>query len=118
VVADESVATMEDLVTIIRLGAADGVNVKLAKCGGLTAALELHQVASAHGLGVVMGCMIESQIGIGAAAALAAAISPTTVHDLDGAWWLESSPYRGGMAYSGSELVLPDGLGLGVDGLR
>ncbi|MFC4033326.1 enolase C-terminal domain-like protein [Streptomyces polygonati] len=117
VVADESFSTLEDLVAIVRLGAADVVNIKLAKCGGLTAAVELHKVARAHGLDVLVGCMVESHIGVGAAASLAIGAGSTTVQDLDGAWWLKSSPYRGGMTYSGSEVVLPDRPGTAIDGL-
>ena len=59
--ADESVFDLDDLVELVRHDAADLVNVKIAKAGGITPALELARVARAHGLGVSVGCMLESR---------------------------------------------------------
>jgi L-Ala-D/L-Glu epimerase len=115
IMADESVFGVRDLVEVIRRRAADLVNVKLAKCGGLTNARTLLELARAHGLGTVVGSMMESPIGIGAAAALVAAYPTTAVSDLDAAWWLASSPVRGGIRYDGCAVILPDGPGLGVE---
>lgn len=117
VMADESLFTLEDLVEIIRLDAADLVNVKLAKCGGLTPALELLDVAERHGFGTFVGSMMESHVGVGAAAALVAAVGTSSLPDLDAAWWAAASPYQGGPAYAGDRLVLSDRPGLGVAGL-
>ena len=86
--ADESVFDLDDLVELVRHDAADLVNLKLAKAGGLTPALELARVARAHGLGVSVGCMLESAVGVSAAAALAAELDCDVAPDLDGAWWL------------------------------
>lgn len=118
VMADESLFTIEDLVEIIRHDAADLVNVKLAKCGGLTPALELLRVAHLHGFGTMVGSMMESHVGIGAAASLVAAVGTTTLPDLDAAWWAERSPYAGGPAYVGDRLVLSDQPGLGITALE
>ncbi|NUT35594.1 MAG: dipeptide epimerase [Hamadaea sp.] len=115
IMADESVFGVRDLVEVIRRRAADLVNVKLAKCGGLTNARTLLELARAHGLGTVVGSMMEGPIGIGAAAALVAAYPTTAVSDLDAAWWLAASPVTGGVRYDGSEIVLPDAPGLGVE---
>ncbi|MEV6967280.1 dipeptide epimerase [Hamadaea sp. NPDC051192] len=114
IMADESVFGVRDLVEVIRRRAADLVNVKLAKCGGLTNARTLLELARAHGLGTVVGSMMEGPIGIGAAASLVAAYPTTAVSDLDAAWWLASSPVTGGIRYEGSAVVLPDAPGLGV----
>ena len=46
----------------------DGINIKLVKCGGLLEAYRMISVARAHGLSVMLGCMIESSLGITAAA--------------------------------------------------
>ncbi|WP_323792439.1 dipeptide epimerase [Nocardioides sp.] len=118
IMADESLFTLEDLVEIIRCDAADLVNVKLAKCGGLTPALELLGVAQRHGFGTFVGSMMESHVGIGAAASLVAAVGVTSLPDLDAAWWATSSPYDGGVAYERDEIVLPTTPGLGINGFE
>jgi o-succinylbenzoate synthase len=117
ILADESVYGVRDLVNVIRHGAADLVNVKLAKCGGLGPARTLLELAREHGLGAIVGSMMESHVGVGAAAALVAAYPTTAVNDLDAAWWLKQSPVEGGITYEGSTIHLPLAPGLGVTGL-
>ncbi|MFD6567480.1 mandelate racemase/muconate lactonizing enzyme family protein [Micromonospora profundi] len=117
ILADEAVFGVRDLVEVIRRRAADLVNVKLAKCGGLHPARTLLELAAAHGLGTVVGSMMETQVGIGAAASLVGAYGTTAVADLDAAWWLAWSPVRGGIQYEGPTVVLPDAPGLGIPGL-
>ncbi|MET7878960.1 mandelate racemase/muconate lactonizing enzyme family protein [Micromonospora profundi] len=117
ILADEAVFGVRDLVEVIRRRAADLVNVKLAKCGGLLPARTLLELAAAHGLGTVVGSMMETQVGIGAAASLVGAYGTTAVADLDAAWWLAWSPVRGGIRYEGPTVVLPDAPGLGIPGL-
>ncbi|MFE6647949.1 dipeptide epimerase [Nocardioides sp. NPDC057772] len=117
ILADESVFDLEDLVDVIRAGAADAVNVKLAKCGGITPAIELLEVAKRHGLGRLVGCMMESHLGIGAAAALVAATDLPGEQDLDAGWWARSSPYEGGIAYDGPRILFPRANGLGIEGV-
>jgi L-alanine-DL-glutamate epimerase-like enolase superfamily enzyme len=117
VLADEAVYGLRDLVEVIRRRAADLVNVKLAKCGGLSTGRTMLEVARAHGVGTVVGSMMETHIGVGAAASLVAAYGTTAVADLDAAWWAERSPVVGGPAYDGATVVLPDAPGLGVEAL-
>jgi L-alanine-DL-glutamate epimerase-like enolase superfamily enzyme len=117
VMADESVYGVRDLVEVIRRRAADMVNVKLAKCGGIAPARTLLELARAHEMGTIVGSMMETHVGVGAAASLVAAYGTTTVSDLDAAWWAASSPVRGGLRYEGATVVLPDSPGLGVEGL-
>jgi L-alanine-DL-glutamate epimerase-like enolase superfamily enzyme len=114
ILADEAVYGVRDLLEVIRRRAADMVNVKLAKCGGLGPARTLLELAAAHGMGTVVGSMMESQVGIGAAASLVAAYGTTAVPDLDAAWWLAGSPVEGGIRYEGAEVVLPEAPGLGL----
>ncbi|MFF5172206.1 mandelate racemase/muconate lactonizing enzyme family protein [Micromonospora sp. NPDC000089] len=115
ILADESVFGVRDLVEVIRRRAADMVNVKLAKCGGLLAARTLLELAREHGMGTVVGSMMESGIGVGAAASLVAAHPTTAISDLDAAWWLAWSPLHGGIRYDGPTVLLPDAPGLGVE---
>jgi L-alanine-DL-glutamate epimerase-like enolase superfamily enzyme len=101
IVLDESVFTLHDLHRALDAGSGDIVNIKLAKCGGIGAGLEIAREATASGLEVMVGSMMESELGVSAAAALASAIRPDHVHDLDAAWWsIEGSdvgtPYRNG----------------------
>ena len=117
ILADESVYGVRDLVEVIRQGAADLVNVKLAKCGGIGNARTMLELARAHGLGTVVGSMMETHVGVGAAAALVAAYPTSTVSDLDAAWWLAKPVVEGGISYDGPIVHLPAGPGLGVTGL-
>ncbi len=118
VMADESLVDLEDLVALLRLGACDLVNVKLAKCGGISPALELLDVARRHGLGTMVGSMMEAHLGVGAAASVVAAVGTTETADLDAAWWCAATPYVGGPTYERDAVVLAPGPGLGVSGLR
>jgi o-succinylbenzoate synthase len=117
VMADESVFSLRDLRAIIDRRAADLVNVKLAKCGGLGVARQLLEQARAAGMGTIVGSMMEGPIGVGAAAALVAAVGTTQVSDLDAFWWARESPVVGGASYDGGFIVLPDAAGLGIEGL-
>ena len=101
IVLDESVFGIHDLHRAIDAGAGDIVNIKLAKCGGLYAGLEIAKEAFAADLEVMVGSMMESELGTSAAAALASAVAPGHVHDLDAAWWSidladAGTPYREG----------------------
>ncbi|MQA27319.1 MAG: dipeptide epimerase [Micromonosporaceae bacterium] len=115
ILADESVFGIRDLMEVIRRRAADMVNVKLAKCGGLAPARSLLDLAAAAQMGTIVGSMMEGPVGVGAAASLVAACEPTAVSDLDAAWWLASAPLRGGIRYADGAVELPDAPGLGID---
>ena len=114
VMADEALYSLVDLDRIIRLEAADLVNVKLAKCGSLGVALEQLRRATEAGLGTMVGSMMETAIGVGAVAAVAAAHPTSVVDDLDAAWWGAASPVVGGVEYDGDRLVLSSSVGSGV----
>ena len=110
VVADESCVTAADAARLAAAGAVDGVNLKLSKCGGLREALRIVAVARAHGLLVMCGCMIETSLGITAAAHLAPLLDAA---DLDGAALLARDPYAGA-TIAGGVVELPGAPGLGV----
>jgi L-alanine-DL-glutamate epimerase-like enolase superfamily enzyme len=65
----------------------------------------------------MIGSMMETSIGVGAAASLAAAHGATDVCDLDAAWWLAEAAVAGGMRYDGADIVLSRAAGLGVSWL-
>lgn len=108
VVADEACLVATDIPRLS--GACDGVNIKLAKCGTLREAVRMIHVARAHGLRVMAGCMIETSIGISAAAQLAPLLDDA---DLDGAALLSHDPFSGVSIACGS-ITFPDAPGLGV----
>jgi L-alanine-DL-glutamate epimerase-like enolase superfamily enzyme len=117
VMADESVFGMRDLAQVIHRRAADLVNIKLAKCGGLSSAAAMVRLADAHDVGWIVGSMMEGPVGVGAAASLAAAFSPRLSCDLDAAWWLAEPSVIGGLRYSGNAVHLPQTAGLGIEGI-
>lgn len=98
IVADESCETAADVSRLI--GAVDGINIKLAKAGSLLEARRMAEMARAHGLIVMLGCMVESTLGIAAAVQLAPLMDYL---DLDGALLLAEDPHQGpGMNQDGS----------------
>jgi L-Ala-D/L-Glu epimerase / N-acetyl-D-glutamate racemase len=108
VIADESCETAVDIPRLV--GKVDGINIKLAKCGSLREALRMIAVARAHGMMVMVGCMIESSLGITAAAHFTPLVD---LVDLDGAALLANDPFQGA-SIDGGRVTLPDGPGLGV----
>ena len=89
VLADESVHGPADVVAVAEAGAAELVNIKLAKCGGLRAARDVVAVAEACSLGVIVGCMLEPPSTLAAGALLAMTLQGRHAHDLDAVWWVE-----------------------------
>ncbi len=90
IVADESCRTVADVVRLA--DRVDGINIKLAKCGSLREAVRMIHVARAHGLRVMLGCMVESTLGIAAAVQLAPLADWV---DLDGAALVANDPFSG-----------------------
>lgn len=108
VIVDESCHVAADVPRLA--GRVDGINIKLAKCGSLLEALRLIHVARAHHLLVMVGCMVETSIGITAAAQITPLVD---LADLDGAALLAHDPYAGATIERG-QLRLPAGPGLGL----
>ncbi len=118
IMADESVFSVGDATALIALGAADILNIKLVKSGGITGALAIADVAAAAGMPCMMGCMLESAVGVAAAAHLAAARPATITRvDLDAPLLATHNPVRGGTAFIGSQVNVNQAPGLGIDGI-
>jgi L-alanine-DL-glutamate epimerase-like enolase superfamily enzyme len=108
VILDESIVGPEEVDA--RHDQGHGINIKLMKCGGITPALTMIERARAHGLQIMIGCMLETSLGVTAAAHL----SPLCDYaDLDGNLLLRDDPFEGVRVEEG-RLVLPDSPGLGV----
>jgi L-alanine-DL-glutamate epimerase-like enolase superfamily enzyme len=108
VVADESCLVATDIPRLE--GAVDGINIKLAKCGSVREAQRMIAVARAHGMLVMCGCMIETTLGIAAAAHFSPLLDYA---DLDGAALLRDDPFNGPDIPNG-RITLSDSAGLGV----
>jgi L-alanine-DL-glutamate epimerase-like enolase superfamily enzyme len=108
VICDESCVVATDIPKLI--GVADGINIKLSKCGGLREALKMIATARAHGMLVMAGCMIETSLGITAAAHFSPLLDYA---DFDGAALLSNDPYTGA-TIDGGKITIPSGSGLGV----
>ena len=97
--ADESVFDDKDALKLIRAGAADYLNIKLAKSGGIHTALRINAVAEAAGSKCMIGCFGESRLALGAAAHLVLAKPNIVFLDLDSALDFKTDPVIGGMRY-------------------
>jgi L-alanine-DL-glutamate epimerase-like enolase superfamily enzyme len=106
--ADESVHTAADIPGLV--GAFHGINIKLTKCGGIREAVRMIHTARACGMLVMLGCTIESSIGITAASQLSPLVDYA---DLDGNLLITNDPATGVKTNEG-KLILPDGPGLGI----
>jgi L-alanine-DL-glutamate epimerase-like enolase superfamily enzyme len=109
IIVDESCVDSRDIPGLV--GLADGINIKLAKCGGPREALRMVHAARACGLRVMMGCMLESTLGIAPAAHLAPLLDYA---DLDGAALLSADPFTG-PRLDGPRIRLGSEPGLGVE---
>ena len=114
ILADESVFTAEDAITIIQERAADLINIKLMKTGGIYQALKICCIAEIYGVECMMGCMLESKIAVSAGAHLAGAKGIITRADLDGPGLCSIDPYEGGPEYNAGTILLNETPGLGI----
>ncbi len=108
VVVDEGCHDLTDVAPAA--GYADGINVKLAKSGGVREAVRMIHAARALGLRVMVGCMVESQLGVAPAAAIA---SLADWVDLDGHLLLADQPFTG-LRFEDGRVLPGPGPGLGV----
>lgn len=114
ILADEAVFSIRDAVEIIRTRAADLINIKLMKTGGLYHAETLCGLAQAYDMRCMIGCMLEGGIAVTAAAHFAAAKRNVRLADLDGPSLGKFNPVQGGASFSGPAIRLPDAPGLGI----
>ena len=109
IVADESCVLPEDLDGLV--GVVAGVNVKLAKCGGIGPARSMLERAHELGFRTFLGCMEETSVGIGGSAVVA---SLADWVDLDGCLLLDADPFEGLVLDAAHRWILPARPGLGL----
>ena len=118
VLADESLYSPADAATILRMGAADLLNIKLMKCGGLYNALKICTMAEIYGVECMIGCMLEAKISVNAAVHLACAKKVITKVDLDGPVLCSEDPILGGAVFNEKDITVSDAPGLGILGVE
>ena len=119
VMADESAFGPLQVLDIIRLRAADIINIKLMKAGGISNALRIADIAALHGVECMIGCMIETSISVAAAVHVAVARADVITRvDLDGPALCQFNPVDGGVTFEGPGITVPDAAGLGIRGIR
>ncbi|MEM7584875.1 MAG: dipeptide epimerase [Acidobacteriota bacterium] len=116
IAADESLLSEDDAASLVQQPAACGIfNIKLMKCGGISSALGISQIAEATGTELMWGCNDESAISIAAALHAAYACPTTRYIDLDGSFDLARDPAKGGFLLEDGALRIPEEPGLGIE---
>jgi o-succinylbenzoate synthase len=113
ILADESVFSPWDAVKLLQMRAADLLNIKLMKTGGIHHALHICALAETYGVECMIGCMMETKISVTAAVHLAAAKRIITRVDLDSPILCAEDPIGGGAIYNEARISLGKGAGLG-----
>ncbi len=115
IMADEAVFSARDALRVIHQDAADFINIKLMKCGGITEAVRIGHLARSAGMRCMVGCMIESRVAISAGVHFAAADPTVAFTDLDGHQFFQNDPTTGGFQQQDWRITLTDEPGLGID---
>ena len=117
IMVDESLHGPRDAMRMCRLDAADTFNIKLMKCGGIYPAMQINAIAEACGVTCMVGCMLETKIGLTAALSVVAARRNITEADCDSHLFAKDPEMGmpGGFTFRGSDFILSDKPGIGVD---
>ena len=115
IMADESVFTPKQAYEVIKTRSADLINIKLMKSGGIYQAQIINQLAEISGMECMVGSMIETKLGISAAAHFAASKKNITRYDFDAPLMLTDDIIDGGVQYNGRVMTFSDGPGLGIN---
>lgn len=105
VLADESVRSVADVWRILEVGRIQAINVKLAK-SGVFEALRMARLAQRQGLGLMMGGMVETRLGMGMSAQVAAGLGGFGLYDLDTPLLLADDPVEGGYRQQGPQIAI------------
>lgn len=113
---DESVHDAKDALKIIAANGTDLVNIKLQKSSGLWGATQINDVTEAAGIECMLGCMMETKLGLTAAAHFVAAHKNVRYADLDAFLTFKEPEWlNGGFTHEGGHYVLSDKPGLGIE---
>ncbi|RAO98701.1 chloromuconate cycloisomerase [Petrotoga sp. 9PW.55.5.1] len=116
IMPDETVHNSHDALKVIKKKAADMINIKLMKSGGLYEAEKINAVAESAGINCMLGCMVETKIALTAAASLVAAKKNIVAADLDSFLYYEEPDFiKGGFERETDVIKLFDKPGLGIE---
>jgi len=119
IMADESVFGPTDVIELIRMRAADIINIKLMKTGGLSNAIHIADICGMYEMECMIGCMVETSVSVSAAVHLAVAkANVITKVDLDGPSLCQFNPVVGGVIFNESEISVTQAPGLGIREIR
>ncbi len=119
IMADESVFGPTQVIELIRMRAADIINIKLMKTGGISNAIYIADIAGMYQVECMIGCMLETSISVAAAVHVAVAkANVITKIDLDGPSLCAFNPVDGGVIFNESEISITDAPGLGIREIR
>ena len=115
VMADESSFGPREAIELINMRAADIINIKLMKTGGISNAIKIADIAGTFGIDCMIGCMLESSIGVAAAAHIAVAKSSViSMVDLDTPALGLFDPVKSGVSFNNADITISDAPGLGI----
>ncbi|GGH73776.1 o-succinylbenzoate synthase [Pullulanibacillus pueri] len=117
IMADESVFSPLQAFEVLKLRAADMINIKLMKAGGIYNAQKINHLAEVCGVKCMVGSMIETKLGITAAAHFAASKKNIVSYDFDAPLMLSRDPIQGGVVYEGHRIKMPGAPGLGIQAI-
>lgn len=115
IMADESVFTPQDALELVGNKAIDFLNIKLMKCGGIYKANMINTIGETAGVECMLGCMLESNIALTAAASFIAANRNVTRADIDSTMHIKENNIKGGIRIENGVVYLPEIPGLGVE---
>jgi L-alanine-DL-glutamate epimerase-like enolase superfamily enzyme len=115
IMADEAIFLPSDAIKLIKAEACDFFNIKLMKAGGILNSVRIAHIADAANMRCMVGCMLDSNVGLTAAAHVVASQRNIVYADLDGNTEHVVDPVIGGMTVKAGIITLPETPGLGLD---
>ncbi|KGP74610.1 mandelate racemase/muconate lactonizing enzyme family protein [Pontibacillus yanchengensis] len=115
IMADESIFSPDDARRVLTTRSADLLNIKLMKAGGIHRAMQINKLAESFGVACMVGSMIETKLGVTAAAHFAASQRNITRVDFDAPLMLSKDLIDGGINYDGRHISFSEGAGLGIE---
>jgi len=114
ILADESVFSYDEALKIIEMGAADKINIKLMKTGGIYNAIKIAKLAKEKNIDCMIGSMMESPISINAALNFAIAYDKINMYDMDVPNMYDTKDFKTQYRY-GPIISFSNEFGLGIE---